>query len=254
MSKRFGNITTARDLREDGVDAGAIRLLMFQAHYRQRLDLTDDGLAGAREGSKRLGEFQRRLLAARSGADAPAFVELAERLEREVGEALDDDLNAPRAVAAVFAFAGAGNAAMDAGGSPGPRAIAAWERVEGVLGVTSEVTAISITGSGTLGAAGGNPGSDGSMRSRSRHRAAPMSRASATGRPDGRFAAKRPRRAGFRRGGPDPGPAQGRRVGGSRWAGRIGGGGARREVAQPIDASQVGIYDMGLCVFRPVVG
>ena len=67
MSKRFGNITTARDLREDGVDAGAIRLLMFQAHYRQKLDLTDDGLAAPREGSRRLGEFQRRLLAARSG-------------------------------------------------------------------------------------------------------------------------------------------------------------------------------------------
>ncbi|MFL5534703.1 MAG: cysteine--tRNA ligase, partial [Gemmatimonadales bacterium] len=47
MSKRFGNITTPRDLRQDGVDAGAIRLLMFQTHYRQKLDLTDEGLAGA---------------------------------------------------------------------------------------------------------------------------------------------------------------------------------------------------------------
>jgi cysteinyl-tRNA synthetase len=50
MSKRFGNITTARDLREDGVDAGAIRLLTFQTHYRQRLDLTDEALAGAAAG------------------------------------------------------------------------------------------------------------------------------------------------------------------------------------------------------------
>ena len=64
MSKRFGNITTARDLREDGVDAGAVRLLMYQVHYRQQLDLTDEALAGAREGSRRLGEFQHRLLAA----------------------------------------------------------------------------------------------------------------------------------------------------------------------------------------------
>ncbi|HEU5219967.1 MAG TPA: cysteine--tRNA ligase, partial [Gemmatimonadales bacterium] len=37
MSKRFGNYTTARDLREDGVDAGAIRLLVYQTHYRQKL-------------------------------------------------------------------------------------------------------------------------------------------------------------------------------------------------------------------------
>ncbi|MDQ3136579.1 MAG: cysteine--tRNA ligase, partial [Gemmatimonadota bacterium] len=52
MSKRFGNITTARDLREDGVDPGAVRLLMFQVHYRRQLDLTDEALASAREGSR----------------------------------------------------------------------------------------------------------------------------------------------------------------------------------------------------------
>ena len=146
MSKRFGNITTARDLREDGVDPGAIRLLMFQVHYRQKLDLTDEALASAAEGSRRLGEFQRRLQGARSPADAPEFVELAKRLEGEVTEALNDDLNAPRAVAALFAFVGAGNAAMDAGQAPGPRALTTWKRVEGVLGVTSAVTAVRITG------------------------------------------------------------------------------------------------------------
>ena len=44
-----------RDLREDGVDPGAIRLLFFQTHYRQKLDLTDEALAAAREGARRLG-------------------------------------------------------------------------------------------------------------------------------------------------------------------------------------------------------
>jgi cysteinyl-tRNA synthetase len=151
MSKRFGNITTARDLREDGVDPGAIRLLVFQVHYRQRLDLTDEGLASAAEGSRRLGEFQRRLKESVAPADAPEFIELADRLEREVAEGLDDDLNAPRAVAALFSFVGAGNAAMDAGRRPGPKALAAWTRIEAVLGVTSEVTALRITGSDAAG-------------------------------------------------------------------------------------------------------
>jgi cysteinyl-tRNA synthetase len=148
MSKRYGNITTARDLREDGVDAGAIRLLMSQVHYRQRLDLTDAALASAREGSRRLGEFQNRLLAAAGdaagGADAPPFADAAERLDRELTEALDDDLNAPRAVAALFAFASAGNSALDAGQAAGPRALAAWRRAEGVLGVTSAVQVVKV--------------------------------------------------------------------------------------------------------------
>ena len=141
MSKRFGNITTARDLREDGVDPGAVRLLMFQVHYRKQLDLTDEALASAREGSRRLGEFQNRLLAAAGSADGAPLLEAAERLDRELAEALDDDLNAPRAVAAMFAFASAGNAALDAGEAAGPRASprgagpkACWRHFGGAVG------------------------------------------------------------------------------------------------------------------------
>jgi cysteinyl-tRNA synthetase len=144
MSKRFGNITTARDLREDGIDPGAVRLLMFQVHYRRQLDLTDEALASAREGSRRLGEFQNRLLASAGGSDAPSMLEAADRLDRELAEALDDDLNAPRAVAALFAFASAGHAALDAGEAAGPRALAAWRRAEGVLGVTSTVQVVRV--------------------------------------------------------------------------------------------------------------
>jgi cysteinyl-tRNA synthetase len=154
MSKRFGNITTARDLREDGVDPGAVRLLMYQVHYRRQLDLTDEALAGAREGSRRLGEFQQRLLAARAEVGGPAFVQAAARLNRELTDALDDDLNGPRAVAAAFAFATAGNAALDAGERAGEDAVAAWERAEGVLGIASAVEVH------TVGAAVDASGSD----------------------------------------------------------------------------------------------
>ncbi len=155
MSKRYGNITTARDLREDGVDAGAVRLLMCQVHYRQQLDLTDQALTSAREGSRRLGEFQTRMLGAAGPADAPAFVEAAARLDLELAEALDDDLNAPRAAAALFAFASAGNAALDAGQVAGPRAVAAWRRAEGVLGVTSSVQVVKVGTAVDAGAADG---------------------------------------------------------------------------------------------------
>jgi len=154
MSKRFGNITTARDLREDGVDPAAVRLLMFQVHYRQKLDLTDEGLASAQEGSRRLGEFQRRLREARGEVDGKAFEEAAGRLEKELAEARDDDLNGPRAVAALFAFVTVGNTALDAGERPGPRALAAWARADDVLGVASEVRAVRVTSGSETGASG----------------------------------------------------------------------------------------------------
>jgi cysteinyl-tRNA synthetase len=144
MSKRFGNITTARDLREDGVDPGAIRLLMFQTHYRQKLDMTDEGLAAAQEASRRLGEFQNRLNKVNSESDSARLLHAAEQLNRDVAEALNDDLNAPRAVAAMFAFMNDGHAAMDAGERPGVAALSAWKKAEGVLGVTTQVQSVVV--------------------------------------------------------------------------------------------------------------
>ncbi len=138
MSKRFGNITTARDLREDGVDPGAVRLLVYQVHYRQKLDLTDEALAAAREGARRLGEFKDRLgRAATVGAEAePAAArEAAARLRTDVSAALDDDLNAPRAVAALFDFVREANRLLDQGGGAGPALREAWGWVDGVLDV-----------------------------------------------------------------------------------------------------------------------
>ncbi|HEV8123377.1 MAG TPA: cysteine--tRNA ligase [Gemmatimonadales bacterium] len=136
MSKRFGNITTARDLQGDGVDAGAIRLLMFQTHYRQKLDLTDDALAAASRGSERLGEFERRLNDPDLGMTALTqpgseratadLLQAALSLEETAAEALNDDLNAPQAVAALFDFANAAHRAIDAGAT-------VTEKVRGVF-------------------------------------------------------------------------------------------------------------------------
>jgi cysteinyl-tRNA synthetase len=147
MSKRFGNITTPRDLKQDGVDAGAIRLLVFQTHYRQKLDLTDDALAAAREGARRLGDFARRLQGARAEQDGEAFAAAAARLSTDFTTALDDDLNGPRGVAAVFDFVSEGNRLLDAGERPGPMALAAWQLTDGVLDVAtaSQVTEVRLS-------------------------------------------------------------------------------------------------------------
>jgi len=142
MSKRFGNITTARDLQEDGVDAAAIRLFFYQAHYRQKLDLNDESLAQAAAALRRLGDFAARLAAAPAGtggavaAGATAELEGAARLLREqFTAALDDDLNAPRAVAALFDFVTAGNRALDRGAARSAPAREAFGWATGVLDV-----------------------------------------------------------------------------------------------------------------------
>src|SRR5258708_19238061 len=116
MWKRLGNFLPARDLREQGIDAAAVRLLFWQSHYRQPIDFTDEALAGATGGVKRLGLFHTRLteLAAGGASATNAAVEpLASQFERDFAAALDDDLDAPRAVGLLFDFATALNRELD---------------------------------------------------------------------------------------------------------------------------------------------
>src|SRR3989442_13414484 len=67
MSKRYGNFLTARDLQEQGVDAGTFRTLVYQTHYRQPLDYNHEALDAARKESLRLGPFRDRLDGASRG-------------------------------------------------------------------------------------------------------------------------------------------------------------------------------------------
>jgi cysteinyl-tRNA synthetase len=135
MSKRYGNVLTVRDLREQAAEPGAVRLLLFGTHYRQLLEWSDDALAAAREGSARLGAFRDRLERAAGTSDAPAALAMADRFRLDFAAALDDDLNAPRAIAALFELVRDGNRLLDEGGAVGPALIGAWALADRVLAI-----------------------------------------------------------------------------------------------------------------------
>jgi cysteinyl-tRNA synthetase len=204
MSKRLG---TSRPLGTCGRTGWirAVRLLVFQAHYRQKMDLTDESLAMARESARRLGEFDGRLRAARTTgaangagrADGPdSWREWATVLERRVTEAMDDDLNAPRAIAALFDASREGNRLLDQRETPDLAAMAAWDRIIGVFDPLPDVaTAVRIEaveardGGETAGSLPADPPVD-------------AEQAAEWARPGLRFACQR-KAEGLRRGGPD---------------------------------------------------
>jgi cysteinyl-tRNA synthetase len=154
MSKREGNIFTARDLQDQGIDPGAVRFLMFGTHYQQKLDWRDDALAAAANGSARLGRFRDRLGgAARIDPEAedPESVRIAGRFHARFSEALNDNLNAPQALAAVFeVLLPEGNRLLDEGRTVGPALAAAWELVDCVLDVAPGARAQTIKVGGSL--------------------------------------------------------------------------------------------------------
>jgi len=130
MSKSLGNFYTLRDLLAKGKDGAArpgqaihpvdepmaIRYLLLATHYRQKLNLTGEALKSAKQAVERLREF---VASAREGRDGNGSDEIAKRAKAGFEAAMDDDLNMPEALSAIFDFmreankAGAGRKAME---------------------------------------------------------------------------------------------------------------------------------------------
>jgi len=126
MSKSLGNFCTLRDLAAKGYTGREVRYVLMAAQYRQPLNFTYGALDAARAALARLDAFRRRLVETAGGAgangDTPEWTrEGSERFRA----AMDDDLNMPEALGALFDMAHAGNRAMDAGTLSGPEAAAA---------------------------------------------------------------------------------------------------------------------------------
>ncbi|HSQ05992.1 MAG TPA: cysteine--tRNA ligase [Burkholderiales bacterium] len=115
MAKRIGNVTTVQDLRERGVSAAAMRHFVFSTHYRKQINLSAAALEASMEAVARVADFAHRLEASRGGT--PELALLAAETERVFRAALDDDLNAPEALAALFSFVQKANAELDRRGS-----------------------------------------------------------------------------------------------------------------------------------------
>lgn len=94
MSKSLGNLVLVSQLRADGVDAMAVRLAILDHHYAGDWEWTDDLL---RTAQARLDRWR----AAVSGNGGPA----ADAMLAEVRAAIATDLDAPRALRAVDAWA-----------------------------------------------------------------------------------------------------------------------------------------------------
>jgi cysteinyl-tRNA synthetase len=158
MAKSLGNFVTLGDLLERGHDPMAVRYLLIAAQYRTPLQFTEAALAQAAAALERLRTFQGRLLELGEGrdggaggvdpppAEAAALIETADRRFRE---AMDDDLNTPKALAVVFDFVRDANALLDKGAAgAAPRhlleALSGWDRVLGVLGRGTAVTRVEL--------------------------------------------------------------------------------------------------------------
>ncbi len=148
MSKSLGNFFTLRDLLAKGFTGREVRYLLLSSHYRETFNFTLDGLAGAKSALARIdecvGKLRELAVAANVSSrqtDQPRSHErghLADDLLATFSAALADDLNISAAWAAVFDWVRDTNkrlADRSLLASDAAAALAAWEKVDSVLGV-----------------------------------------------------------------------------------------------------------------------
>ncbi|MDZ7674923.1 MAG: cysteine--tRNA ligase [Acidimicrobiales bacterium] len=128
MSKSLGNVKNLLDLM-DVFDPRAFRLLVLQAHYRSPIDISEDNMRAAESSVGRLDTFARKYADRLQGVESDPGV-----LER-FRKAMEDDLDTPAAVAAMFDAVRRANAGDDLG------AAAAALEIAGAFGLELETSA-----------------------------------------------------------------------------------------------------------------
>jgi cysteinyl-tRNA synthetase len=139
MSKSLGNFYTLRDVLAKGADPKAVRWLLMSAQYREPLNFTFNALDGAKKTVDGLLDFMDRLKEAKAAGKHNEAVSKATKESIEGFEAaMDDDLNVPVALKAVFKLVSETNKALDKGGMDNhnkKEVLDAMEGFDSVLGV-----------------------------------------------------------------------------------------------------------------------
>jgi len=145
MAKSSGNFFTLRDLLSKGHDPLAVRYLLMSAHYRAQLNFTEEALSDATKAVEAIRGTFRRVKSAEetSKQDNISLRKLLLKELQEFERAMDDDLNTPRALAAVHRTARAVNRAIDQGELSKKDVTAVlrlFSRLDNVLGILTDGT------------------------------------------------------------------------------------------------------------------
>jgi len=106
MSKSLGNFYTLRDLLKMGYTRRAIRYFLISSHYRQKTNLSFKTLKGTEKSIERIKTFIEKIGQRPKIKIPPKNLKLIKNLiskaQKDFEEALDDDLNTPKALSAIF--------------------------------------------------------------------------------------------------------------------------------------------------------
>jgi cysteinyl-tRNA synthetase len=148
MSKSLGNFRTLRDVVSSAADVRAFRYFVVSAQYRAPLNFTPDTISVAAKSVARLDKLMASLrdrLADAEAAqvkDCAGFENRCTQCIEQFTVAMNDDLNTPRAVAAIFGLAKEAERALkrkELSAKDAQAALGCLHRLDEVLGIFYEV-------------------------------------------------------------------------------------------------------------------
>ncbi len=98
MSRSVGNVILVSTLKEQGIDPMAYRYLLLTAHYRTKLNFTDESITAAQNGLNNLREDLASLPASEPSSVQSPWSAEAERVREMFQEAINNDLDMPTAL------------------------------------------------------------------------------------------------------------------------------------------------------------
>lgn len=135
MSKSKGNFYTIEDIKKRGYSPMHLRLALLSAHYRSQMNFTWDALDQAKKNFERIANW---ILLLKSEQYTTNKTEIQNEFEKNFWDALDDDLNTPRALSILYELITYTNGRKNELSPNAPLAI--WNRMNTVLGLTFPIS------------------------------------------------------------------------------------------------------------------
>ena len=98
MSRSIGNVLLVKTLQEQGIDPMAYRYLLLTAHYRSKLNFTDDSITAAQNGLNNLRADIASLPAVSASNTQQNWSQEAQQVQDAFQTAINDDLDLPTAL------------------------------------------------------------------------------------------------------------------------------------------------------------
>lgn len=115
MSKSLGNFFTVQDVMKKGFSADAIRFTFLTAHYRSKLNFTEEQLKESQKSIDKFNDFIQIVIKAEVSEGENGIIQSVNSSGEQFEKGMDDDLNMSVAVAALYGFIKAVRKSIDSG-------------------------------------------------------------------------------------------------------------------------------------------